>query len=199
MDAATVTGVSTGVLEPFQGSGRRGRRHCQRPPALLLRSAERTLRVPLARELCRSAPFFGPRKRGSDLSRNCGTISAALRFASLDSGLADTFLRTWLLGDGVSEEVATLARTWLAWAWAVRGCVRQNAAGCFSGDRAISGIGLIFEIPASRFHEREMKRSWHAIPAFLRTQPRGIMAPRRDVLAQTRSCERGYFSQGAIS
>src|SRR5688572_30360211 len=28
-----------------------GRRHCQRPPALLLRSAERTLRVPLAREL----------------------------------------------------------------------------------------------------------------------------------------------------
>jgi hypothetical protein len=28
-------------------------------PALLLRSAERTLRVPLAREPCRSAPFFG--------------------------------------------------------------------------------------------------------------------------------------------
>jgi hypothetical protein len=32
---------------------------CQCPPALLLRSAERTLRVPMARELCRSAPFDG--------------------------------------------------------------------------------------------------------------------------------------------
>src|SRR5687767_11735580 len=64
---------------------------CQRPPALLLRSDERTLRVPLARELCRSAPFFGQPAVGF-LSRNCGTISAVLRFAPLDSGFRPRYV-----------------------------------------------------------------------------------------------------------
>jgi hypothetical protein len=135
--------------------------------------------------ICPAIAGLSPLRSGSLRS-----IPASLAFAPAPR---TRYCERGYLANGVSEEVATLARTWVAWAWAVRGCVRQNAAGRFSGDRAISGIGLIFEIPASGFHEREMKRSWHAIPAFLRTQPRGIMAPRREFWPQTRSCERGYW------
>jgi hypothetical protein len=101
-----------------------------------------------------------------------------------DAAFPDTFLRTWLLGErrfrrsrharknaGGEGVGGTLLRS------SERGGVFFGASGC------PSDIGLIFEIPVSYIHEREMKRSWHAIPAFLRTQPRGIMAPRRGVLA----------------
>jgi hypothetical protein len=68
MHAATSIAFSTVISGALPGSGRRGRRPSGlRPPALLLRSTERTLRVPLARE------------------RFAFAISAALRFAPLDS------------------------------------------------------------------------------------------------------------------
>jgi hypothetical protein len=134
-------GVFTVVVEPLRGSGRRGRRHCQRPPAL---------------------PFGQP---------------AVGFLAPLDSGFS-----------GLHSSPDTFLRTWLAREPALRGCVRQNAVGGIRRDRGVSGIGLIFEIPAQRFHEREMKRSWYAIPAFLRTQPRGGMSP----------CPPGMLAQGTF-
>jgi hypothetical protein len=98
--------------------------------------------------------------------------------------------QAWLPGDGVPEEVATFAGTRVAREPAVRGCVRQNAVAVFGGI-VVSPASAPFS--RSLFHastSEEMKRSWHAIPAFLRTQPRGGMSPcppgdagARDVLA----------------
>src|SRR5688572_10415515 len=65
---------------------------CQRPPALLLRSAERTLRVPLAREPMSLRSILRAALRASYLSHNCGTISAVLRFAPLDSGFRPRYV-----------------------------------------------------------------------------------------------------------
>jgi hypothetical protein len=80
-----------GASFPFEGarlagSGRRGRRRCQRPPALLLRSAERTLRVPLARGRCRSAPFFGQPAVGYLTASICASLDSRSGLRSRPQG-----------------------------------------------------------------------------------------------------------------
>jgi hypothetical protein len=98
------------VGSPFRGSGRRDvARPGLRPPALLLRSAERTLRVPLARErfvpqlrdYLRFAPVdsrsgLRSRPQGRSCERRYDRVLTNAATKSWQAAPPHTFLRTWL-------------------------------------------------------------------------------------------------------